>query len=61
MDIAMPILIKMIMLDDDEVLTCKTVWSDQILAESSCTCKFGLNLHLILLELRAEAIARGIK
>ncbi|MCX6082938.1 MAG: hypothetical protein NTW32_25695 [Chloroflexi bacterium] len=59
MDVPLTTILKMIMFDDEEVLTCRTVWSDRALVESSHACKRGLNLHAILLALRLEAKHRG--
>jgi hypothetical protein len=60
MDVPLTTIIQMIMFDDDEVLTCRTVWSDQTLSLSSRACKRGLNLQAILLTLRTEAQERGL-
>jgi hypothetical protein len=60
MDVSLTTILKMIMFDDEEVLTCRTVWSEQVLSESSHACKRGLNLQSILLGLRSEARQRGL-
>ena len=59
MDVPLTTILKMVMFDDEEVLTCRTVWSDRVLLESSRACKRGLDLKLILLALRTEAEVRG--
>jgi len=60
MDVPFTTIIQMIMFDDDEVLTCRTVWSDSTLEQSSRACKRGLNLKSILQALRTEAQQRGV-
>ena len=60
MDVPLTTILKMIMFDDEEVLTCRTVWSERVLTESAHACKRGLNLKAILLALRSEARQRGI-
>jgi hypothetical protein len=50
----------MVMYDDEEVLTCRTLWSDQVLEEAAYACKRGLKLDTILLALRAEAKQRKV-
>jgi hypothetical protein len=52
--------LKMVMFDDEEVLTCRTVWSDRVLDHAAHACKRGLNLKAILLALRSEARLRGL-
>jgi len=58
MDVPLFTIIRMIMFDDEEVLTCRTVWSERVLAESAHACKRGLNLPSILQALRDEARQR---
>ena len=60
MDIPLTTIIQMVMYDDEEVLTSRTLWSDRVLTEASRACKRGLNLQDILLALRAEASQRNV-
>jgi hypothetical protein len=60
MDVPLTTILQMVMFDDDEVLTCRTLWSERALNEASHACKRGLNLSAILLALRAEANQRNI-
>jgi hypothetical protein len=60
MDIPLTTVIQMIMFDDDEVLTSRTVWSERVIKEASRACKRGLNLAQILFALRDEARERGL-
>jgi hypothetical protein len=55
-DIPLGSLVQMIILDDKEVLTCRTLWSDEILESSRYSCQRGLNIRAIMLALREEAI-----
>lgn len=61
MDVPLTTIIKMIMFDDDEVLTCRTVWSERVFSEAARACKRGLNLQMIILALRSEASLRNSK
>ena len=58
MDIPLASLIQLVLLDDDEALKCRTLWSDSVLEASRCACKRGLNLHAVMLALREESIRR---
>jgi hypothetical protein len=58
MDVPLTTVLKMVMFDDEEVLTSRTVWSDRVLEEASHACKRGLNLQAILMALRSEAHLR---
>lgn len=60
MDVPLTTIIQMVMFDDDEVLTCRTLWSERVLTEATRACKRGLNLHTLLLALRAEATQRNV-
>jgi hypothetical protein len=59
-DIPLGSLVQMIILDDKEVLTCRTLWSDDILENSRHCCQRGLNMQAIMLALRAEAKKQGL-
>ncbi|MCX6065272.1 MAG: hypothetical protein NT121_05895 [Chloroflexi bacterium] len=60
MDVPLTTIIQMVMFDDEEVLTCRTVWSERVLQEASHACKRGLNLQAILFALRMEAQLRNL-
>jgi len=60
MDVPLTTIIQMIMFDDEEVLTCRTLWSEQALKEAAHACKRGLNLREIMLALQIEASQRGL-
>ncbi len=59
MDIPLTTIIQMVMYDDEEVLTSRTLWSDRVLAEASRACKRGLKIQDILLALRETANQRN--
>jgi hypothetical protein len=59
-DIPLGSLVQMIIFDDEEVLTCRTLWSEKVLEESGLACRRNLQLRAILLALRAEARQRGL-
>jgi hypothetical protein len=60
MDVPLTTILQMVMYNDEEVLTCRTLWSERVLLEASHACKRGLNLHNILLALREEANQRDV-
>jgi heterodisulfide reductase subunit C len=59
-DLPLYSLIQLILLDDEEVLTSRTVWSDDILAKSRNACSHEFKMDQVLLALREEAIRRGL-
>jgi hypothetical protein len=59
-DLAVPTLVQLVLLNDDEVLTSRTLWSEPVLAGAKTLCSNNLRLDAILLALRAEARRRGL-
>ncbi len=59
-DIPLDSLVQLILMNDEEVLTSRTVWSDEVLKRASEACVKELDLDKILLALREEAINRGL-
>ncbi|HLE27981.1 MAG TPA: hypothetical protein VI793_07685 [Anaerolineales bacterium] len=59
-DIALETLVQLVLMNDEEVLTSRTLWSDRVLQSARQVCANSLNLEAILLTLRAEALRRGI-
>ncbi|MEW5828141.1 MAG: hypothetical protein AB1846_04555 [Chloroflexota bacterium] len=57
-DVPLGSLVQMILFNDEEALTSKTLWSDAVLAESRYACRKGINLQAVLLALREEAKRR---
>ncbi len=58
MDIPLSSLIQLVLHDDEEALHTRTLWSDSVLEASRGACKRGLNLHAVILALRAESKRR---
>lgn len=59
-DIPLDSLVQLIIMDDEEVLTSRTVWSEDILHIAHEACIRELDLEKILLVLREEAVRRGL-
>lgn len=59
-DIPLDSLIQLIIMNDDEVLTSRTVWSDEVLQHAGEACARELDLVKILMALREEALRRGL-
>ncbi len=53
-------LVQLILMNDEEVLTSKTVWSDEVMRAAKDACIRELDLEKILLALRDEAVRRGL-
>jgi len=45
MDVPLSSLAQLILLDDDEALQCRSLWSDPVLEAARRTCKRGLDLY----------------
>ena len=58
LDVSLSTLVQMVTMDDDEVLSTRTLWSDEVLEASKHACKRGLDLYAVLLTLRDEAIRK---
>jgi heterodisulfide reductase subunit C len=61
-DIDIPIgsMVQMVMFGDEEVLTCRTLWSDCVLSKARLACSRGIDIHAVMLALRQEACQRGL-
>ncbi len=59
-DVPLGSLVQMILFNDEEALTSKTLWSEAVLAESRYACRKGINLEAVLLALREEAKRRKV-
>ena len=59
-DIPLYSLIQLVIMNDDEVLTSRTLWSDEIFQSAHEACVRELDLEKVLLVLRQEAIRRGM-
>ena len=58
MDIPLGSLVQLILLDDEEALHCRTLWSDSVLEASRGVCKRGLDLRAVMIALRDESKRR---
>jgi hypothetical protein len=58
LDIPLASLIQLVLLDDEEALESRTLWSDAVLQAARGACKRGLNLNAVMLALRDEASRR---
>lgn len=61
LDISLEGMVEMIILNDEEILTSRTVWSDAALAATSNVCQRGISLPAVILALRKEALKRGLE
>ena len=59
MDIPLSSLVHLILLNDEEALQCRTLWSDSVLEASRGACKRGLDLHAVLTALREESLRKA--
>ncbi len=59
-DIPLDSLVQLIIMNDEEVLTSRTVWSDEVLHAAKEACARELDLEKIMLVLREEAVRRGL-
>ena len=55
MDIPLSSLVQLILLNDEEALQCRTLWSDSVLEASRGACKRGLDIHAVMIALREES------
>ena len=58
MDIPLGSLIQLALLDDEEALSSRTLWSDAVLEASHGACKRGLDLPAVMIALREESLRR---
>jgi hypothetical protein len=57
-DIPLSGLVQLILLDDEEALDCRTLWSEPALEAARTACKRGLDLRAVMIALREEADRR---
>ena len=60
LDIPVGSIIQMIMFNDEEILTAKTLWSDCVLSKARLACSRGINISAVMEALREEARNRGL-
>ena len=56
MDIPLSSLVQLVIMNDEEALHCRTLWSDSVLEAARGACKRGLDLQAVLAALRQESI-----
>jgi heterodisulfide reductase subunit C len=59
-DIPLDSLIQLIIMNDEEILTSRTLWSEEVLHSAHEACARELDIEKILLVLRDEAVRRGL-
>jgi heterodisulfide reductase subunit C len=60
MDVSLSALVQLILMNDEEVLTTRTLWSDAVLQSARTACMRNFNLEVVILALREEARKRGL-
>ena len=59
-DLSLENMMQLVMQDDEEVLTSKTLWSDAALRRARQMCVSTMDVQQIMLALREEARRRGL-
>ncbi len=59
-DLSLEMLLQLILQNDEEVLTSKTLWSDSVLSRARSMCLSTMDMPAIMLALREEARKRGL-
>jgi len=59
-DVSLAMLIQWILVNDERALTCRTVWSDDVLRQADHLCANQLDIPAVLHALRCEARRRGL-
>jgi hypothetical protein len=59
-DVPLEMLVQWVLYDDERVLTCRTLWSDQFLRRAQGMCTSNLDIEALFTALRVEAQRRGL-
>ncbi len=59
-DLSLEMMMQLVMQDDEEVLTSKTLWSEVALRRAKAMCVSTMDVQKIMLVLREEAKQRGL-
>ena len=59
-DLSLEMLLQLVLQNDEEVLTSKTLWSDSVLGRARSMCLSTMDMPAIMLALRDEARKRGL-
>ena len=60
LDLAIYELVQMVIMNDERVLTSRTVWSDAVFQAAQKICVYDLDVQPVILALRNEARRRGL-
>ena len=60
-DLSLEMLAQRVILNEEEVLTSRTLWSDNVLASARHICPSGIDMEAALLALRREARRRDLR
>ena len=59
-DVSLAMLMQWILVNDERALTCRTVWSDEVLRQANHACANQLDTPAVLCALQDEARRRGL-
>ncbi len=59
-DVSLAMLMQWILVNDERALTCRTVWSDEVLRRTDHVCANQLDIPAVLHALQEEARRRGL-
>ena len=59
-DVSLEMMMQLVMQNDEEVLTSRTLWSDEALRRARMMCVSTMDVQKIMLALREEARRRGL-
>jgi heterodisulfide reductase subunit C len=60
LDIPVGSMIQMILFEDEEILSSRTLWSDCVLTKARLACNRGIDIYAVMQALREEARHRGL-
>jgi len=59
-DLSVESLLQLVLMNDEEVLTSNTLWSEQVLQSAESMCANSLDIGAVIRALRVEARRRGL-
>jgi len=59
-DVSLSLLMQWVLVNDERALTCRTVWSDEVMQQADHACANQLDIPAVLRALREEAHRRGL-
>jgi hypothetical protein len=60
-DVSLGMVMQWILANDDRALTCRTVWSDEVLRQTDRACANQLDISAVMQALRSEARRRRLR